>query len=570
MVNEKTIETMPKISRLQRKGHKFYCRVTVPKDLREVVGRTEIVRALGTGQHRLAVERCRRVSAEIDAELAEAWWKLRPLATLTEHDIKQMAMLWLHRAERRAEAEVAEGIGTTEALDNLDADVGDLLDRDDPVALASVQAAADRLLKEAGAEPDRSGAEYRLLVGLVRRAMVETARRSIDRLKGDFSGRTYDALFNGVSAGAPAPEPPGIALTVLVARYMADLARAGASAKTRLDSDFAFRALTELLGECTPARDVTRAGCRRVRDVLSKLPPNATKRFLGEPLERAARRAEARGLRALAPRTVNAYLSKLSALFKWAEREGYVDKNPAVGLRAAEPEGDQRGARRSFSTEQLRLVFNAPLYTGCQNDGAGFARRGPNVVRRGRFWVPLLVLFTGMRLNEVCRLGPDDVETRDGVPVILVRVGGDGTRVKTAAVLWVVPVHPELVKIGFLTFAEARQAAGYRRLFPELKQDRRGYCSGPFQKWFSRFLRHCGAYSRSTTFDSFRHCFRDALREADVGREATLVLGGWARAGVSDTVYGEALRPSTLAREMAKVRYDVDLSHLLGFVAEEL
>ncbi len=55
-----------------------------------------------------------------------------------------------------------------------------------------------------------------------------------------------------------------------------------------------------------------------------------------------------------------------------------------------------------------------------------------------------------------------------------------------------------------------------------------------------------------------------------MGREATLVLGGWAGAGVSDTVYGEALRPSTLAREMAKVRYDVDLSHLLGFVAEEL
>ncbi len=55
---------------------------------------------------------------------------------------------------------------------------------------------------------------------------------------------------------------------------------------------------------------------------------------------------------------------------------------------------------------------------------------------------------------------------------------------------------------------------------------------------------------------------RNGFREADVGREATLALGGWAGAGVADQVYGGGLRPKTLAREIRKVRYDVDLSHL--------
>ncbi len=111
--------------------------------------------------------------------------------------------------------------------------------------------------------------------------------------------------------------------------------------------------------------------------------------------------------------------------------------------------------------------------------------------------------------------------------------------------------------------AEAQRDAGHDKLFPELKRDRRGYYSDPFQKWFSRFLGKAGAKAPRTSFHSFRHNFRDALREADVSREATLALGGWAGQGVADTVYGGGLRPSTLAREIRKVRYEgLDLRHL--------
>ncbi len=542
---------MPKTPRLQKRSHRFFCRVRVPMDLRAIVGRTEIVRALGTGDYKLAVERCRLVSAEIDAELAEARRKLTPPVTLNEHAIRQMALLWFHRAERAADAVEVEGADVAEALYNLRLDVSDYGNAENPGTLADTQSVANRLFADAGGEPDRSGAEYDLLCRLLRRAMIETARRSIDRLKGDHSARAYDAIFDGVRPDAPPPEPPGITLGELVKRYMDDPARVGVTAKTRLDSDFAFRALTELLGAATPARDITRADCRRVRDVLSKLPPNSTKRFRGKKLERIADTAEARGLRPMAARTANAYLTKLSALFRWAEREEFVDRNPAVGLKVAEPEADKRDARRPFSTEQLCAIFNAPMYTDPQN-----------VVRQGKFWVPLLALYSGMRLSECCQLTVDDVAVRDDTPIILVR-GGDGKKVKTAAARRVIPVHPELVRMGFLDYVKAQREAGHARLFPELKRDRRGYYSDPFQKWFSRFLGKAGAKQPRTSFHSFRHCFRDALREADVGREATLALGGWAGQGVADTVYGGGLRPSTLAREVAKINYPgLDLRHL--------
>jgi len=72
-----------------------------------------------------------------------------------------------------------------------------------------------------------------------------------------------------------------------------------------------------------------------------------------------------------------------------------------VGLRLAAPEGDPSTARLPFSVDQLRLIF-----------GPAFA-----VLEGARRWVPLVSLFTGLRLNEAFQLAVDDVEVRvtDGV-----------------------------------------------------------------------------------------------------------------------------------------------------------
>ena len=58
--------------------------------------------------------------------------------------------------------------------------------------------------------------------------------------------------------------------------------------------------------------------------------------------------------------------------------------------------------------------------------------------------------------------------------------------------------------------------------------------------------------------------YRDALREADISPERVRVLGGWAGGAGASDIYGGGLRPSTLYREIRKVKYPgLDLSHLL-------
>jgi len=126
--------------------------------------------------------------------------------------------------------------------------------------------------------------------------------------------------------------------------------------------------------------------------------------------------------------------------------------------------------------------------------------------------------------------------------------------VKSKAGTRIVPLHPEAIAIGFLDFVASSRAAGQSRLFPELTQDARGYYSDAFQKWFSRFLRSCGAAKAGTTFHSFRHGWADRLREAGVPEDRRRALGGWADTGV-DAGYGRGFPTKMLAQDIACVAY---------------
>src|SRR5437762_10068513 len=103
-----------------------------------------------------------------------------------------------------------------------------------------------------------------------------------------------------------------------------------------------------------------------------------------------------------------------------------------------------------------------------------------------------------------------------------------------------------------MAYAQTQRQKGDTRLFPELRRSKSGYYSDPFQKWFSRFLMRAGVKTPTTSFHSFRHCFRDALREADISREIVQALGGCAVSKNAEANYGSGHRVCTLARENEK------------------
>jgi integrase len=80
----------------------------------------------------------------------------------------------------------------------------------------------------------------------------------------------------------------------------------------------------------------------------------------------------------------------------------------------------------------------------------------------------------------------------------------------------VVPVHPELKRIGFLDSVRTGTGSAGSRLFPNWKRGEDGYYSSGFSKWFARFLTSVDLKDPRLVFHSFRHGFKDALRRAMV------------------------------------------------------
>lgn len=176
--------------------------------------------------------------------------------------------------------------------------------------------------------------------------------------------------------------------------------------------------------------------------------------------------------------------------------------------------------------------------------------------------MPLLALYTGARVGELAQLATADVITRSSVEVIEIRAGHE-TRVKTQNAERTIPVHSELVRMGFLDFVSEARDAGRVRLFPREVRDGLGHYGRGVSDWFARLLDRRGITDKKLTFHSFRHNFEDGLREADLhGTPKAAYLAGRTGGGVAAS-YGSGYSASKLRDAIELVRYpELDLSTL--------
>ena len=81
----------------------------------------------------------------------------------------------------------------------------------------------------------------------------------------------------------------------------------------------------------------------------------------------------------------------------------------------------------------------------------------------------MIALFTGARINEICQLHTDDIQEKNGISFISINEE-DEKHVKTKAGIRQVPIHNELIKIGFLDYMAGIRAKGETLLFPEVME----------------------------------------------------------------------------------------------------
>jgi integrase len=196
--------------------------------------------------------------------------------------------------------------------------------------------------------------------------------------------------------------------------------------------------------------------------------------------------------------------------------------------------------------------------------------------RNGKFWLPLICLFHGFRMQEAAQLNTEDLKVLDGILYFHVRkhmergskaIGTVTKRLKNKHSERIIPVHSELLKIGFEAFLEMRrQDTSSGRLFPDLRPGATGSLSNPFSKWAQRFLDKALGEDRvtNTVFHSFRHNFRDALRDGHVSDDDARQLGGWKELRTTaDSSYGHGHTLKRYQEWLEQADFgDLDLSHL--------
>lgn len=386
---------------------------------------------------------------------------------------------------------------------------------------------------------------------IIARERVKAEAIKIDRMLAQASGRAYEttsiimptmplavAVHSNVALQS-------ISFTELVERFMALPEKAKLTDKGKLEYRATFKILAELFGANKPIHAITREDCRRVQLVFTTLPANSTKRFPKCNVMRALELSKAQNLKPMATKTANSYITRLSTLFRWAHREGLISTNPTQSLLLPETEA-AKDKRHPFTTKQLEAIFNANLMQQYRHE------------HHAAFWIPMLSLWTGARLNELCQLHTADIQTRDGITCMVIALG-DGQHLKTASSQRVIPLHPKLIELGFLEYVEKVHKAGHKNLFFDLRLDAKGSGSSYFSKNFARYLKSIGIKTDKNCFHSFRHNFRDALREAGIEREVVQALGGWKdkSGGVEDN-YGSGHSVQRLYGAACKIGYDLN------------
>jgi integrase len=406
------------------------------------------------------------------------------------------------------------------------------------------------LLEDFRIDLDTSSLAYRKLGAAVLRRYVAALKVKTDR-------------HHGESIETPVvqqPSPQSTASGSLTAALEGWKKYADRPVGTLREFEHAVSRFIQLHGDL-PIASINRRHVREFREALQAMPVRRTGRLreatLSQLLEWSQRHPEAQRI---SPGTVNKLLGAVQAISVWGRDNGLVPDDSSwadafSGMRLEEQEPE----REPWEIDDLKKLFASDIYA--------LDERPKGVRGEAAYWLPLLGLFTGARLGELALLLASDVSIDEASGVSAISIADDpsiGRSLKTRASRRTVPVHPELIRLGFLEYVrERRDDEGSRaRLFSSVarKSD-----VASWSKWFGRYIRQRGI--DRAVFHSFRHGFADALRAAGESRDIRRALTGHSGEGTDEGYGAKAMVRryglTRLAEAVAKVSYPgLDLSQI--------
>lgn len=244
----------------------------------------------------------------------------------------------------------------------------------------------------------------------------------------------------------------------------------------------------------------------------------------------------------------------LKEIFSFARTKKFMSAaNPVTELEitpkiSLDEKAKRQKPRYPFSVGQLNVLLTSEWYKVETKELRGKARDDLAV----RYFAPLIGLFHGSRVREYLQLMTNDIVVVGGADcfkfqVEMVQSASDKEKqqdlprrsLKKPTVSRTIPIHPQLIELGFLDYVEERRAelGGIGPLFAWSVPEPGGKTpmwGRAFEQAFLRFVRDNLGFGSGYGSHSFRHLFEDQQRSAQA------VAKDWP-AGLAQFVSGRLL-----------------------------
>ena len=222
----------------------------------------------------------------------------------------------------------------------------------------------------------------------------------------------------------------------------------------------------------------------------------------------------------------DSYMAALRPFFKDASRvfgdSGWPRYLTTDGIKYTGNREGGENKQRSMRPEELRRLF----------EGSEFAAFAGDAEKEHCYWFPLVGLYTGARVNEVCQLNPQcDIKEEGGIWFFDITEDTETDErvkksVKNKPSIRRTPIHSALLDLGLLAYVERMKAQGHVLLFPQWPPTRKK-ASGKAEKWFRELLKTTNLRDetpgkRIVGFHCLRSTFLTRADHLDIPKPGTL------------------------------------------------
>lgn len=314
---------------------------------------------------------------------------------------------------------------------------------------------------------------------------------------------------NDLSASAPStatlptPSEPQLRLSELIGRHIKNLNRGGVKERSAVrERRYILDLLMQTIGD-KPVGDITEDDAEDFADLLTGWPAYRHNQadFAHMSVRSIVARAEEQELPTIQKSTQAKHIKAINAFFAWCVHAELIPHNPFRLIPLQRYREPMPRKKEPFSVDDIKALFHPDRM---------LSHDAPH-----KFWVPLIALYTGMRVNEISQLYLEDIKlehVRDDAGVDHTILCFEVTphrkhqRLKSAYSQRRIPVHSALLRLGFEQYVDEIRQSGADHLFPGLKWAGDGPGRATTMWFNGRHLREvCGIRNPLKTLHCFRH-----------------------------------------------------------------